>query len=125
MLETFKIPVTTTGSNGAASGDGYSDRPINGEVRAVVVDWHASAPNTSDITVVVEADGNHPSITLYSKTNANTDVTVYPKVQNTDINGGAIAAQYQHIVAAGRVKVSVADCDALPSAVTVYLFVWR
>lgn len=122
MLRSVKVSVTTTGNAGAATGTGYSAGPISGEIVAVIVDWHTSAPNTSDITVTLEADDNHPAITLYSKTNANTDVSIYPHVQATDTAGAAIAGWYQHIVGTGRVKVVVGDCDALAAAVTVNVY---
>lgn len=123
MIRSTKVTVTTTGSAGSASGTGYSPHPINGAMRAVRVDWHASAPATSDIDVVGESDDDHPEVTLYDKDDANSDVWAYPKVQSTDVAGSAIANEYQHPVVAGqRVKVSVAQCDALDPAVTVTVF---
>ena len=124
MVEIHKIAVTTTGSNGSATGTGYSTRAVNGEVRALKVDWGATAPGaTSDIDVVVESDDNRPEVALYSKDDSATDAWVYPKVQSTGVDGVAVAAQYQHPLANGRLKVSVAGCNALDPAVTVYAFV--
>lgn len=78
MLRTVKIAVTTVGANGSATGMAYSDRPVNGEVRAIYVDWHASAPAaTSDITITGEADDDHPAVTLYAKADSVTDAWVY------------------------------------------------
>lgn len=125
MVETHKITVTTTGENGAATGDGYSARGVNGEVRALYVDWSASAPGTSDIDVVVESDDNRPEVMLYSKDDSVADTWMYPKVQSTDTGGSGITGQYQHPLANGRIKVSVAESNALTTAVTVYVFVWR
>jgi len=126
MVEIHKIAVTTTGSDGSASGTGYSTRAVNGEVRALRVDWGATAPaGTSDISVVVESDDNRPEVTLYSKEDSVTDAWVYPKVQSTGTDGNAISGEYQHPLANGRLKVSVAGCNALTTAVTVYAFVVR
>lgn len=122
MLGSVKIAVTTSGEDGAATGTGYSTHPISGEIAAVIVDWHANAHANSDITVTLEADDNHPAITLYSKANAKTDISVYPHVQATDTAGAAIAGWYQHIVGSGRVKVVVGDSNALAPAVTVYVY---
>jgi hypothetical protein len=126
MLHVQEITVTTTGTNGSATGNGYSSRPINGEVRAIYVDWSSSAPaGTSDIAITIEADDDRPAVTLYSKANSVTDAWVYPSIQRTGTDGANIAAQYQNVVAQGRVKVAVTDCDALAAAVVVYVYVWE
>lgn len=83
MIRTEKIAVTTTGNNGAATGTGYSSHALNGELQAICVDWGATAPATSDIDIVVEADDNHPQVTLYDKDDSSTDAWVYPVVQRT------------------------------------------
>lgn len=121
MIRTAKVSVTTTGSAGAATGTGKS-KPINGEVFALYIDWNASAPGTSDIDVVIESDDDRPEVVLYSKDNANADGWVYPVVQSTDTAGAAVAGQYQHLLAAGPVKVTIDQCDALDPAATVYVF---
>ena len=124
MLRSQKIAVTTVGTAGSASGDGYGAQPINGIVRALRVDWHANAPaGTSDITITIEADDDHPAITLYAKTNAVTDLWVYPHAQATDTAGAAITGWYLPLVGSGRIKVSVAQCDALTNAVVVTAYV--
>jgi len=125
MVEVQKITVTTTGANASATGTGYGARAVNGEVRALYVDWSADAPNTSDIDVVVESDDNRPEVVLYSKDNAVTDLWVYPKVQSTDTAGAVVTGEYQHPLANGRISVSIAGCNALTTAVTVYVFIWR
>jgi hypothetical protein len=121
-VRTAKIAVTTTGSDGSASGTGYSAKPVSGELYAIYVDWHTSAPVTSDITVTVESDDDHPAITLYSKSDSATDAWVYPVVQCTDTGGTAVTGEYQHILVSGRIKVAVAQSNALDPAVTVYVF---
>lgn len=122
-VQLAKIAVTTTGSAGSASGTAYSTSPVFGEVYAVRVDWHASAPGTSDIDVTIESDDSRPAVTLYDKDDANTDIWVYPQVQATDVAGAAITGVYQRLLSVGgRVKVVVGGCDALTNAVIVYVF---
>lgn len=123
MVEIHKITVTTTGDDGDAIGSGYSTRAVIGEVRALKVDWGTTAPETSDITVVVENDDNRPEVSLYSKDDSVADAWVYPKVQSTGVDGVAISGEYQHPLANGRLKVSVTGCNALDPAVTVYVFI--
>jgi hypothetical protein len=122
VIQTEKITVTTTGEDGSASGVGYSARPLVGEVVAMRVDWHASAPATSDIDVVCESDDDHPEITLYSKDDSATDAWAYPTIEETD-TGGTGRGTYREIPVSGRIKVSVAQANALDPAVTVYLYV--
>lgn len=123
-IRTVKVPVTTTGSDGEATGTGYSARPLNGKVRQVYVDWGATAPASSDIDVVGENDDDHPEVVLYDKDNSATDVWVYPKVQSTDVAGSAITGEYQFKALSGqRIKVAVGGCNALDPAVTVYVSV--
>jgi hypothetical protein len=121
-MRSVKISVTTTGSAGSASGDGYSAKPVCGEVYAIRVDWHASAPGTSDITITFEGDDNNPVVTQYAKTDAVTDLWVYPVVQSTDTAGAAVSGIYQHPVGSGRIKASIAQSDALTNAAVVYVF---
>ena len=118
-----KVAVTTAGGDGSAVGEAYSASPLNGEVYALRVDWHASAPATSDIDVVVESDANRPEVVLYDKDDAKDDLWVYPQVQATSTAGAAITGAYQRLLANGRIKVNVAGCNALAPAVTVYVFV--
>lgn len=123
MLDVVKIPVTTTGSAGSATGNEYSPRPISGQIQQIYVAWDAAAPATSTITVTIEADDNHPAITLYSKANNKTAVWVYPQVQATGTDGAGLTNWYQPIVGQGRVKAAVSACDPLAVAVTVYVYI--
>ena len=122
MIETTSIAVTTTGGDGAAVGTARSPRALAGELYAIHLDWAGTAPGTSDITVTVEAEGSRPAVTLYSKENAATDLWIYPTVEQTD-TAGVGRSTYQRIVIAGRIKVTVAGCNALAPAVTATLYV--
>lgn len=122
MIETYPVKVVTTGSNGSASGSADSD-PINGILRAIKVDYHASAPGaTTDLTITeLSAMGR----TLLTKTDTATDDIVYPTVEADDAAFAAITDTVWPICIDGRVRVSVAQCNALNPAVTVYLQVER
>jgi hypothetical protein len=124
MISTEKIAVTTTGSDGSASGSQASARALVGEVVAIYVDWNGSAPATSDIDVVCESDDDHPEITLVDKDDSATDAWFYPTIEETD-TGGTGRSTYRPIPISGMVKVSVAQCNAFDAAVTVYVYVRR
>lgn len=121
MIETFPIKVTTTGSAGSAAGSADSD-PINGILRAIRVDYHASAPATTDLTVT---ELNSLGRTLLTKTDTATDDIVYPTVEADDAAFAAIADTVWPICIDGRVRVSVAQSNALAPAVTVWVQVER
>lgn len=121
-LRQSTVRVTTTGSDGSATGTGYSLYPILGEVLAVYVDYSADAPNTTDIDVTTESDDDAPASVLVDKDNSNTDAWYYPRVQGTSTAGVGISGEYSPVPASGRVKVVIGDCDALTTAVVVTVF---
>ena len=121
MIETFPIKVTTTGSAGSAAGSADS-APINGILRAIRVDYHASAPATTDLTVT---ELNSLGRTLLTKTDTATDDIVYPTVEADDAAFAAITDTVWPICIDGRVRVSVAQSNALAPAVTVWVQVER
>lgn len=113
------IKVTTTGSAGSATGAATSTGGPRGWLHAIRVNWHASAPGTSVITVT-EASGLQR--TLYTKATASTDITLYPVVQHADNAGTAVAAQYTPYYLDGSlITVAVSVSDALTDAVVVTL----
>lgn len=83
--KTTKVTVTTTGSAGSAAGTGDTEVVVNGRVSRVDVNYHASAPATTDVTIA-EINTQIP-ITLASLADNNTDKQLFPTVQLTD-NGG-------------------------------------
>lgn len=121
MIETYPMFVTTTGSAGSATGSTDSD-PINGKLVSVTVDYHASAPATTDLTIV---ELSPPARTLLTKTDTATDDIVYPTVEADDAAFAAITDTVWPIYIDGRVRVSVAQSNALAPAVKVYLQVER
>ncbi len=125
MLRTVKIPVTTTGADGSGAGTAYSDRPVNGEVRAIYVDWGPTAPGTSDITITGEGDDDHPAVALYTKADSVTDAWVYPVLQRTDTAGAGVSAEYHFPLVQGRIKVVIAGSNALAPAATVHVYIWE
>ena len=119
-VEKHELKVSTTGSAGAASGSSVLAVPLS-ELVAVHVDYHASVPATTDLTL--KSPGNPASVTLLTLTNVNSDGWYYPKVQKHDNAGAAITGDYADPVVHGNLSCDLAQCDALTNAVvlTVYL----
>lgn len=117
-----EINVTTTGAAGSATGN--TTAVINGKINRLAINYHASAPNTTDITIADTA--TTPNVTFYTKANSNTDATVYPAVALQDSAGTAVTYDgtneiyVQPIV--HSINVTLAQCDALTNAVTVTVF---
>ncbi len=119
--EPIVIPVTTTGSAGAAMGSAESP-PLIGEVLAVHVHYHPTAPATT--IDVDEVDG--PARKVLDKAASNVAVTHYPRAQMQDITGTPVAGIYEPIPLAGRkLRVSVGASNPLPEAVVVTIIIQR
>lgn len=114
-----QITVNTTGSAGAASGTGYS-ASIRGEILGLNIDYHASAPGTTDIVVEMRTSG----IDLYAKANTVTDAFVVPVLSGVDAANTALTSDVtpQHYFIADAVAVTLAQSDALTAAVVVTVF---
>lgn len=121
-VEKRTIEVTTTGSAGSAAGTGAVAVPAGAEVLALHIDYHASAPATTDVTL--SAVGEPDSQTIETITSSVTDGWHYPRQQVRDSAGALVAGAYDRFIAhAGILTVAVAQCDALTDAVvaTIYL----
>jgi hypothetical protein len=114
-MNNYQIPVTTTGSAGAATGTARMS--ITGFIEAIRVNYHGSAPATT--TVDIDEDGGLGR-KLMDLAAANTDAVIYPIVQNTDNTGAPVEAEYtRYLVPNTPVIVTVAASDALTNAVVL------
>jgi hypothetical protein len=124
MIRKRTIAVTTTGSAGSATGNETLTLGRAGFVRAVQVDYHASAPATTDVTI--QADDSSGA-TLLTISNVNTDIAAKPVgMPGIDEANGALAATDSSsggLPFGTGLYVAVAGCDALTDAVTVHVWV--
>lgn len=109
-----KVSVTTAGSAGAATGTADSI-PIMGFLLDVYLDYHASAPATTDVTI---SDVNFGSFVVQS--NNKTDIWLAPRKAICDV---AVAATglYDLIPLNGPVTITVAQADALTDCLVATL----
>jgi len=112
--------VTTTGSAGTSTGTGTVPS-VAGELAFVKLDFHASAPGgTTDTTITQVAE---PTAIL-TVTNSATDTIVCPRLTCVTTANAAITNSSAPLFIHGPVTVSVAQCNALDPAVTVYVGTW-
>lgn len=118
------IVVNTAGADGAATG--YAFTNVTGLVVHAYVAYSAGAPATTDVLIRAEypAQGSiaNSAVTLVTVSNSNTAGLYTPVVAQTD-ETGADTTSYTPFMSAGRVAVTVTDCDELDGAVVVYLTV--
>jgi hypothetical protein len=119
-----QIKVTTTGSAGSATGDATSELPINGVLWGVYLNYHASAPATTDVTIkAVLPDG--VEITIFTLNNSATDAYKPIRIANVDASNTALTTYDPFLFTGQKIKVSVAGCDALTNAVIVTPFIMK
>lgn len=110
----YVVPVTTTGSAGSATGTAKLN--IVGYIESIKVTYH-SAPNTTTVDID-EASGMGRK--LMDLAAGNTNVVIYPVVNNTNNAGAAVTGIYtRYFVPNTPVTITVAASNALAPAVTV------
>ena len=117
------IKVTTAGSAGSAVGATNSPAAISGKILAIFFDFHASTPNTADVTVT-ERIGTTDRQTICVETSSKTDVMRRPRTvvddgAETTVTYDGTNEIYEPYVVNGQIRVAVAQGDALTDAVVV------
>jgi hypothetical protein len=124
-IDVHKIKVTTTGSAASATGSGSKAVP-KGELLSVYLDYHASAPASTDVILKSKApsSGTPPDQTIATVSNANTDAWEFPRQQVDNNAGAAVTGAYAPFVIHGGVlEVSITGGDALTDIVTAYCYI--
>ena len=115
----YSVAVTTTGSAGAATGSGTVNIQKYGEIVYIYLDFHASAPATTDTTIAYASTPPGGNILVVS--NSATDTLYHPAAKPVDNAGSAITNAHRRFPAVGSITVSLVQCDALTAAVTAYI----
>lgn len=110
MIKDKVFNVTTTGVAGSAVGD--TTHLIHGEILTVVLNFHASAPATTDTTIAFADSGGN----ILVVTDSATDAVFHPRGKCVDSSNTAITNSHAPFAAAQGVKISLAQCDALTNA---------
>ena len=102
--------VTTTGVAGSAVGS--TTHLVHGEILTVVLNFHASAPATTDTTIAFADSGGN----ILVVTDSATDAVLHPRGKPVDNANAAITNAHTPFASAQGVTVSLAQCDALTDA---------
>jgi len=116
-IATETIKVTTTGSAASATGSTTTGTALVGWVQDIYIDYHASAPDTTDVTISFANRGGNILVVSNNKTDGR-----YP-VRDTPIfsDGTAMTDALVEVCLGDQITVAVAGCDALTNAVVVYI----
>ena len=106
-------------SHSTATGSATTSYPIFGEILKVHLDFHASAPATTDTTIIT---ATAPQETILIVTNSATDGFFYPRAGAVNSNNGAITDSAVPRAIADKVTVSVAQSDALTGCVAATIW---
>ena len=117
-IERVRVSVTTTGNAGSATGSADTEA-VNGFYLGAYLNYHASAPGTTDVTISTQNPSNG---NLQVISNANTDAFVSCLNQAQDAAGAAITASFVQRPVSGNVRVALAQCDALTDALVADLY---
>lgn len=108
------VTVTTTGADGSGVGNTSTDVGLHGFLLDIYLDYHASAPATTDVTVAYDNPDNG-NITVYS--NSATDVLLMPRKNAVDVAGAAVSGVYDLYPLNGKINIAVAGSNALTGCV--------
>jgi hypothetical protein len=115
-IVTLVVPVTTAGSAGSASGSG-STGAVKGFLLDIYLDFHASAPATTDTTIALTGRGGN----VLAISNSVTDGLFAPRQKPVDNANAAITNAFEKFALTDGLTISLAQCDALTNAVVAYI----
>lgn len=117
MINTYKVEVTTVGADASAVGSGYTDLAIRGYLVDIYLDYDATAPGTTDVTITDNEIGH----SLLVVSNNATDGMFSPRSKPVDNANAAITNAHDRFSINGKIKVAVAGANALDPCVTAYI----
>ncbi len=119
-IQKHELKISTTGSAGTATGSAVLALPLS-ELVAIYLDYHASAPSTTDLTLT--SPGNPASLTVLTLSNNATDGWYYPRVQDHDNTGSAVTGSYSDPPIHGNLQADLAQADALTDCLVITVYV--
>ena len=117
-----KIAVTTTGTAGSATGNTTSEILLQGYLLGFRVDYHATAPSSTDVVITSVLPTGQPADTLLTLTDVNTDIPYRPVQRLVYDNTNTVTEFYTSTPLPNhKINVAVAGSNALTNCVTVWV----
>jgi len=114
-IRTYTVAVNTTGSNGSASGTGTATDFIQGYFLDAYLDYGASAPSSTVVTITQTGQSD----AILTAPASATDVRLAPRQALVNRAGSAITNSHDLIPVNGTLTVAASLSNALSPAVTV------
>lgn len=117
------VNITTTGAAGSATGSSTTKMPFDGELYSVKADYHASTPNTADLTISTPDAGSAAGV-IHFEDNSTTDARYHPRVPATKAaDGTAITDGHLPVLIqkGATITCALGGADALTNAVVLTL----
>lgn len=114
ILMAQTVGVTAAGAAGSGAGNADSES-FKGSIEGVYLNYHASTPNTADVTVSDKRTG----VAILVKSNSTTDAYYAPRIYAVDAAGAALTSNVtpdRYCVDQG-VNVAIAQGNSLTNAV--------
>lgn len=114
MIRRVKIPqITTSGSDGSATGNDATPAPVVGTIKAVHIDYSAGQPATTDVVLTTVES---PVQTILTVADNKNDGWYYPRVPVQDAAGATVTYDgtneiYEPIDVCDHVKATVSQGD--------------
>lgn len=119
-VNAIRLAVTTTGANGSAEGEATTPGGIRGAVMSFRVDYEATAPNTTDVTITEVGGAGRTLLTL---TDRNTDGEFPVRIAEVGATGTAGTGTTPILMGGEPIEVAVAGCNAITNAVVVWIYI--
>lgn len=111
-IREFTVTLTSTGAAGSATATGETAESVEGYLEDVYLNFHASAPATTDTTI--KQTGRSDNILVVS--NSATDALYSPRKPVHTAAAAAITDGHDRYPINGTITVSIAQSDALTGA---------
>lgn len=124
MIRKKNLVITTTGADGSGAGNVTLALSRPAIIRFIQVDYHASAPATTDLTIKRDTSAG---ATIFTKTDVNTDFGPVAVATAGQDEGGAATAATDvgsgGFAVTSGIYAAIAGCNALTAAATVSIWI--
>lgn len=116
-IVTESVTVTTTGADGSGAGSGET-KAYSGYLLAVYLNFHGSAPGTTDTTIAYKNVGGN----ILVVTDSATDAMIAPRITCVTNANAAVTNSYDRYPVNQPLTITLAQSNAFAAAVVATFF---